>query len=501
MQFRYFKKPKLPSLAWCAYLESGRNNVDVVHGNGVECFDYFFVSGVWDGNFSDGDFINSHFACCTGCRIEDDCLIFSTPSHPLERLYSIKIENRLYISNSLPLLLVQSGSSLDTEYLQYEEDFCSSLLGVLKDKKITRLSNDRILNLHLCSNLKIDDTLSIKTERKYSRLSFTSFSDYFNKIIKILKEIKSNSIDLQRRIHYGMITTISKGYDAAASSVFARKIGCDKVITFNKPDNFDCGKDIALICGYTNIIEANADLYKFRNSLLEVEACVSGDMGSTITFSAYEKEYVNCLLFMGIRGDSLWERLHLNVNDNYDFSEGNCYAQASTSLSENLLKNNSVLINIPLIGADKWSELARISNSEEMKTFSLGDIYDRPIPRRVLEEHGVPRLSFGQKKMGCGISFHFNTFKSLKRKMSPTSFQSLQVFRKCLRRNNINLFMYFIKYYLNEFPIYLNYIFSKMGIRFKLSTLHCGKMSSPLSSLLILWSMNEMMKRYKEQLK
>ena len=46
--------------------------------------------------------------------------------------------------------------------------------------------------------------------------------------------------------------------------------------------------------------------------------------------------------------------------------------------------------------------LNRISRSRAMAPWSVGGDYDRPIARRILETRGVPRESFGQRKMGGG---------------------------------------------------------------------------------------------------
>lgn len=42
--------------------------------------------------------------------------------------------------------------------------------------------------------------------------------------------------------------------------------------------------------------------------------------------------------------------------------------------------------------------IARISLSDEMSPWRLGTTYDRPIPRRIVEEAGVEREAFGQHK-------------------------------------------------------------------------------------------------------
>ena len=44
-----------------------------------------------------------------------------------------------------------------------------------------------------------------------------------------------------------------------------------------------------------------------------------------------------------------------------------------------------------------------ITTSAEMRPWSIGGDYDRPIPRRALEEAGVPRELFGQIKYAGAV--------------------------------------------------------------------------------------------------
>lgn len=122
----------------------------------------------------------------------------------------------------------------------------------------------------------------------------------------------------------------------------------------------------------------------------------------------YEDLFADKIFFMGHRGDSLWERLHDNVNGELDFSAGNGIVEASIIPSEYCLRLNTIVISIPWIGAGHWSEIAKISNSDEMKKYSLRNEYDRPIPRRIAEDNGIERNAFGRLKKGAGVSFHFN---------------------------------------------------------------------------------------------
>ena len=57
--------------------------------------------------------------------------------------------------------------------------------------------------------------------------------------------------------------------------------------------------------------------------------------------------------------------------------------------------------NVHTIDARAWREVSAcpeieyLACSDEMAPWSLGNDYDRPIPRRIVEEAGIPRALFG----------------------------------------------------------------------------------------------------------
>ena len=415
-----------------------------------------------------------------------------------EQLFLVRLNDKVFISNSLAFILAHTGLELDENYYRYEEDLCQGLLGCKKGKKSTKLKNGVILYFYRYCNIEIDRELIIR-ERTKPSISFNDFNDYKTKILSILNEIKTNAVSDKRKHKYGMISTISRGYDATTTSALAKMVGCDEVLTFNSPRKYqsDCGKEIAKVLGYKSIYEVDADTYKVSQELLEAECCSTGDMGSEVVFCAFDKLTSGKLLFMGARGDSIWERIHDNVNSNLDFSAGNTYSQSNLTPYEHFNLTNTIVINIPLIGANAWPDIAKISNSNEMKSWSVRNTYDRPICRRIVENLGVLRNDFGQVKAGAGISLHFNTLSSLKNKISKFSYSSLIDFSKTLRRSKWKYLLYSFTFYCKEYPVFLNYIFAKVGLSFRFNDEKCGKMSSPLSSLLILWSISKMVNRYK----
>lgn len=508
MKIEYTENKDIPALAWFLKIEKSTGIAKLEHGRSVECASDFFVSGVWDGDFSNGDFAHANFSCCTGGKLVDSdaCgnkgggIMISTPNHFQESLFSVKSEGCLSFSNSLAFLLERLGCDLDENFFRYEESLCRGLFGFRAGDSEIPLKGGVTLRLFQCCNVKIGEDLEESREKKESGLTFASYREYREKVARVLRSIKKNATDAARKSAFGMITTLSRGYDAVAASVLAKEVGCEEAFSFNRPANYrdDCGSEIGEFLGFKKIHECDADFYKNNQDLLEAEACASGEVGAAIVFSGYEKLFRRKLLFLGVRGDSVWERLHGNVNDGYDFSRGNTLSDANSSFCENFLKNETVAIHVPLIGADRWSEIARISNSDEMKSFSVRENYDRPIARRIAEEAGIGREDFGREKSGAGISYHFDVISSMRRKMSAESYSKLKTYARELRRNRFKYLIYCSRFFISNFPAYVNWFASRMRLPIRLNAEKTGKMSSPASSTLILWGVHEMRKRYRK---
>lgn len=71
MKFSYNINNSIPAGAWCAGIERGNDIISVEIGSAVEYTTDFFVQGVWDGEYSDGNFFNAHFACCSGGSVKN----------------------------------------------------------------------------------------------------------------------------------------------------------------------------------------------------------------------------------------------------------------------------------------------------------------------------------------------------------------------------------------------------------------------------------------------
>lgn len=377
---KYKELLKLPKLAWISVIKKGNHNVDIYHGNAVETKKSWFSAGVWDGSFTEGDFINCQFACNSAGTIDDNMIKFCTPSHLLESLNVMCVEECLFVSNSLPLLLAFTDSELDVNYPTYEEKLCSSLYGLNHRVEEIPLANNRKLIQYRYSILSVNiDTLGIVDAKRIQTIDFETFDDYKNSVTAILRKIIINAQDKNRKTPYGMISRISKGYDAVGVSALVRDLGCEEVMTFNSPGSYsnDDGTEIAKTLGFAKIYSENGDKFKLNSDFLEAESCASGDVGTAVQFAAYPELFSDKIKFGGERGDSIWTRNHMNVNNNLDFSFGSGLTQAYISYIEHNLRENSVEIMPVLIGAEKWTKISQISKSPDMKPWSIGMEYWR----------------------------------------------------------------------------------------------------------------------------
>lgn len=495
MKFSLKRNDNIPKLSWHLQVVKGKTIAFLEHGSDVEVSEFYFFEGAWDGNLEELKFDESIFFLGTGGKCIEDRIKLATPNHTLERIYCIQILETLHFSNSLPFILQRTNSDTDKSFYHYEEYFSSILKGLKQYRKEIPLANARSLRLFYSCNILINDNLNIDIEEKNTSSDFGNFAYYFKTIDEYLSRFVKNINSKYRSTNYKLVTTISNGYDAAACSVMAKRHGCDIAVTFNQPKKYedDCGESIAKNLGFKEIIKRNANAYLHNDQLLETQYICSGELGTGIVFSAFDDIFQNSVVFFGERGDKIWAKNWPSVNNHY-FFDNEIYA--GTSLIESRLRLGYILMPLPLYGADNWQSINKISNSEEMTPYSIGGDYDRPIPRRIIEEAGVSRNMFGIKKIGAGFNYRYDSKQRLAGRMSKKTYDTFRLnYKSAMPLRRIASYLKFLK---KSSPHYINFITSKLGIpiRFKTSTNHFT--SNPLTPLdLFNWSIDVMKTHYR----
>src|SRR6266571_6133518 len=86
-------------------------------------------------------------------------------------------------------------------------------------------------------------------------------------------------------------------------------------------------------------------------------------------------------------------------------SRRRCRIASGHGLSEVRLEAGFIQVPLPYMRAQRRADIYGVTHSEEMTPWRLHTRYDRPIPRRIAEERGVPRELFGQVKMASVVEF------------------------------------------------------------------------------------------------
>jgi len=164
----------------------------------------------------------------------------------------------------------------------------------------------------------------------------------------------------------------------------------------------DSGKIVADQLGlnvkeFTHIAGSHLDTLAFRyGGRFEDDAeefLATVGHGDDFTFKVFESELSGKVFFSGALGDSVWDR------DATIFPGIPIRTLYGKSLNEFRLRVGFSHIPVPTIGAMFPRSILRITKSSEMQPYSVGGVYDRPIPRRIVEDAGVKRETFGNAKM------------------------------------------------------------------------------------------------------
>jgi hypothetical protein len=419
--------PSLPRLSWCARIAKSSEVVSVLHGPWVEARGNFFIEGAWAGDFSQGSFLDSDSLVGTGAVVTSEGITFATPSHPLQRLHFIQRDECVYASPSLVFALAASGSTLDPTYIPYQSDLQQLVKGISTHVGAIPLSGGGYATICHYRNIRIDRDLNFSFLPKSDPSGWRCYEDYVRYLSDRLAMIAANAAAPERTRQYRLLSTLSSGYDSTACAALARDAGCLRGISFktsrpegkSRPSADDDGIKVAEALGFDlSLFDRLA--YRKRRDYPEAEFVSSGELGQEVYLSAAEGELEGTILVTGDHGDRVWDRLAKRVRRDIPRR-----SSAACSITEFRLRVGFIHLPLPLIGAQNHPELLNITRSGEMRPWTLGTRYDRPIARRIAEERGVPRGAFANEKKVVSVLLNND-----KRICDQLSQQSLADFEK-----------------------------------------------------------------------
>jgi hypothetical protein len=437
LRFSYRRIDGLPRMAWCLELDPGSGVIRVEHGPWVEATEQGFFEGAWAGPLEELGFDEALTFAGSGARLRGGSLLVVTPTDTTEGIYSISASGgRVVFSNSIPFLLATSREELDLTYLDYENDALSICDGLTDYRREMPTSSGNVFRLHLYTNIQIAPDGSIREFPKALPSGpMTSFRDYSSLLRSQVEGVCENANSLGRIHRFRPIVFCSNGYDSPACATLAREVGGEDAVVFETKKDFlrsDSGAEIVRRLGYKNVLELRELDYK-RFDVADL-FLGTGELGTSIYFSAAAEALAGRILFSGVNGDNVWSKEERRVSTT--LKRPSFYPD--TARKEFRLVVGYVNFPPAFVAVKRHPEIWRISISEGMRPWSVASDYDRPIPRRIVEEKGIPRELFGfSKGGGCGTSLRFGTLSTLRRTMPPSSFARFaDYYRRVSRRRN-----------------------------------------------------------------
>ncbi len=417
MKLNYQLVSALPKMAWIARMNWHDHQTLVQHGPWVEVGAKGFVEGVWDGPFSAIDFDRSACVFGSGAVIRGDSIVFVSSASTTDYLYWCAGPDGacMAVANSLPLLLMSLDDELDPQVKNYDQinnSILSGLNNYTPQIPTCRGSVNRLVhwNLSIASG-------RAKLEDKPLPPPFAEFNDYASYLAQACVRLAKNARDPLRVRPMEIFSTQSRGYDSTAANAVAKNMGIDLVFTVSKSKGKgyfadedqhhelnDDGSEICQVLGLPCVPIERRALEK--NSAMEYlfYAC----MQETGDFNLLQiGEYVTrpTVLMTGCLGELWYGENYYKEHPgliNPDLMRGDL---GNHGLTEVRLQAGYVQLAFPYIGARRRADIFSITQSAEMAPWRLHTDYDRPIPRRLAEQAGVPRALFGQVKMASLLEY------------------------------------------------------------------------------------------------
>ena len=402
MRFEFETLDTLARLAWVATLRRGARAVHVLHGPWVETRGQHFFEGAWDGPVERGALDEAITFAGSGGRVDGERVTFVGATHKFERLQSVRVADTLYVSNSLALLLAHAGERLDFAYPDYFHDFLEYYrVGIRIKRKPMPLESGRAVYLHDCCNVIVAGDLTVRRAEKRVPAPFGSYVEYAEFLERTAAEVAANAADPVRTRTYRPLAAVSRGYDSVAVAALASRANCRHALTFRRsgPGHVeDSGAEIARHLRM-EVKEFERMDYTSLPGLPEVEFYQNVRL-PTKTFTLCADDLSGSLFFNGQGGEDYW-----GTGDSVGMpllQEPSATTMSGSNFTEFRLRAGFIFFPLACSGAIHAPALSRLSRSRDLAPWSVGGDYDRPIPRRLAEERGVPRELFGQQKVGGG---------------------------------------------------------------------------------------------------
>jgi len=396
-------------------------------GKNIDAHSESFFEGAWAGAFTEFRFYECAEVFGSGAIKTSEGWLVTSPSHTLEAVYALHDRSGDWtVSNSLAFLKSFLGFTFRDSFITIVNGFYKSALGIDHSPARIRTSHGTLYVLRFYNALLARDGLKLRAKPLPPR--FDNFGSYRGYLLETVRKVAANAKDPDRSLRYELLATISSGYDSPTCSALASQAGCKDAITIASSqlglsdDGTRIGEKLGLrVSPFVRPSIAG------ENRQFVAELFSTGMQGGELVYEPLRGKLSNKLLVTGFHGDKVWDRN--GAATRILKREGN---PSGTSLTEFRLSESFIHLPVPFIGAIRHPEIKEITDSSEMRQYSIGGSYDRPIARRILEEAGISREMFAQSKKAVSILAFFDREflrKEIREEIS-TTFSKLSSLKK-----------------------------------------------------------------------
>ncbi|WP_143534521.1 hypothetical protein [Roseovarius albus] len=403
--------PEMPKAAW--QLTLSEETSALRYGTGVERAGSSIFEGVWSASFAAFDFENADYVFGSGVTSKPEgCLVLTPPTHMLESIFVLydAERNTLAASNSLAGVLACLPEDIREGFVAKTSDMIRAVNDAQTDAGLfgydPKVLEYESVELHavFAHNLVLFPGQSPRFSLRLNEQIYDRYEDYVGFLRQVLASVFENGADPARSTAvFDPASCISAGYDSPAVTVLAMGLGVNNAFTLDLTVHTvnDSGQEIARDLGVkcTSFVHPAGKVIDNLNMMYEGDLAETAQefigtagFGDDILYAAFESVLPNKILLDGRFGDGIWAK------DTMKAAGAPVNISFNKSITEFRLRVGFVLIPVPTIGAEFPESIARISRSKEMQDWSVGGHYDRPIPRRLVEQAGGQRGNFGQKK-------------------------------------------------------------------------------------------------------
>jgi hypothetical protein len=393
IRLRAFHRVAWPPLAWAARI--GRDGgVVLFAGDAVERTEDGLLAAAWSGPYASTSPFDATTSIGTALRLLPGRIEALCGNAGHDVLFLHRGGKGVVLANGLPIALAAAGDAPLPHYPFYNHDLMAYLAGAAPEGLPLPLRRGTLTPFYRGIALAGPGWQATPLPPR-AMPRWPDFAAYRAMLVAETRALFANAADPARRRRYAPIATISSGYDSVAAAVIARDAGCTEALTWRQasmaePGTLDSGEESAARLGLAAAV-LPTHAYRARSDLPEAEFIAAGYGGPQVMMAGSEPHLAERLIVTGFAGDMLWDR-------DAAPRPGPAICGGFSALSFHL-RLPALAVAVPMIGAaDDPSPLGALSRAAEMAPWTLGGGYDRPIPRRIAEEAGLPRGSFAQRK-------------------------------------------------------------------------------------------------------